>query len=105
MFSKKSVGTLLASLVGMAAAEDAKCNLWQTCESNADVNPDQKIMRFGACTDPSKVTEPTFQYSYDPAVMSFAGQSALSSACPYLDLTQPLCCNQDNAQIMSKSRN
>jgi hypothetical protein len=94
-----------ALLVGFATAADVgpTCNLWQTCASNEGVLPTDKIVRFGSCADPSAVTEPVFiPGGYEPTPMAFAGQSAMDTACPMIDYTQPLCCNQDNAQIMSK---
>ena len=91
-----------AFLSGTASAQRANtCNLWQTCASNAGVMPGDK---FGTCDDASLVTEPIFiEGGYAPTKMkNGVGTDAMANACPYMDLSHELCCNQDNAQIMGK---
>jgi len=53
------------------------------------------------CKDPSAVTVPVFiENGYTQELMTPLGKSSMANACPFMDLTVPLCCNQDNAQIM-----
>ena len=59
---------------------------------------------FGNCDDPSVVAQPVFiEGGYAPSkIRDTTGSDALVDACPMLDPSQPLCCNQDNALIMCK---
>lgn len=88
--------TASASVVGLTAAS---CNLFQTCANNEGKQPGQRL---APCADPSAVAEPVF-YDFEPEVMTNPlGLSNLALACPFIDPTQALCCNSDNAAIMRK---
>ena len=83
------------------------CNLWQVCASNIGKCPGHRWTSRDTCDDASAVSIPEFiENGYPPVVMgsltNTLGTDALATSCPYIDLTQPLCCNQDNAQIMGK---
>lgn len=52
------------------------------------------------CPDPAVVTVPT-NVTYAPAPM--ATPSLLETPCPFLDGSQPVCCDDDSATIMGKS--
>ena len=62
-------------------------------------------MPTGKCDDASLVTVPVFPTGgFEPApITDPTGVPSLGTACPFLDATQPLCCNSDTAQIMGKS--
>ena len=71
------------------------CTLSQTC-----VKDTPEAM----CDIANKgVNPPDWGKEFEPAVLSPIGQGALAGICPFLDATQPLCCNQDQTQIMTHS--
>ena len=81
-------------------ARSNTCNLWQTCASNAGKYPGgPNGQKLGTCDDPAVVTQPIFiENGYPPAKMlNSVGTDAMAAACPYMDLSNPICCNQDNA--------
>ena len=84
--------------VSAASARDNTCNLWQTCASNAGMMPGDRFSNT-PCDDASLVTQPIFvDGGYAPSkIKNSVGTDAIAEACPFIDASQPLCCNQDNA--------
>ena len=86
-----------ANMLVLANGQDATCNLVQYCVGHTGPNQ-------GKCDNPAEVTVPEFaDPMFAPAVMTDStGIASFANACPFLDPTQPYCCNSDTAQIMGK---
>ena len=105
MLSKLVIGSAVSTAVAIA---DGSCNLYQVCSNHVDYTvgtyPDGDYATGGTCAgDGSDVTYPVFvDGGYPPEVMNTYGAGLMATACPFYDLSLPLCCNSDTAAIMGK---
>jgi len=89
---------MMALFTTSVSAAEKTCNLWQVCASNDGQLPSDRWSNV-ACGDPSLVSIPIFvEGGYAPAkIRNSVGKDAMADACPYIDISEALCCNQDNA--------
>lgn len=66
-FLASSLTVFSANATQALTADDLTCNVWQVCESNKDATPDNPPTL--PCADPGKVTVPTMDTLFAPAVM------------------------------------
>lgn len=81
------------------------CMLWQECKGrNWLLNPMSKYpcRSDGAAPTSGDILNPVIEYFKPAALFKEEQKKQLRAACPMFDPDTPLCCNDDQAEILSK---
>mmetsp|Transcript_32901 Transcript_32901/g.50308 ORF Transcript_32901/g.50308 Transcript_32901/m.50308 type:complete len:186 (-) Transcript_32901:508-1065(-) len=82
----------LLILLQLVFAAEKTCTISQKCKRD---DPSQTL-----CPDPRKIDNPIIEY-FEPATLS--SPFGIMAICPFLNATEPLCCNDDQVAIMTEN--
>lgn len=83
-------------ILGLCSADPNMCSISQNCVRDAS-------QQNQTCPNVLEIYNPSWDKTYAPLLLNTSAQSALRGVCPFLDPTQPLCCNDDQTAIMTHS--
>ena len=96
----KLTSILMVSLMSQTVMSAGTCNLWQTCKNNEGKMPGDTL---DPCLSGNDVARPIFiDGNFEATPLTETGRTAFEEACPGMNSTMPMCCSDDNAEIMSK---
>lgn len=90
--TKSTLLVLLLQYLSSCLAGNLTCTIAQHC-LKADPH-------LPFCPDPKKIANPVISFFEPAPVKNVAG---LTEICPFMNVTEPVCCNDDQVMIMSSS--
>lgn len=89
---KSSLLVLLLQYLSSCLAGDLTCTIAQHCLRDNPAIP--------FCPDPKKILNPVISFFEPAKVKNTVG---LTGVCPFMNVTEPVCCNDDQVEIMTNS--